>query len=52
MRLHLTAPSELALDCYRDPGSMAGKTGTLLRHGFGDHPLHKKSGQEPAPSQA
>jgi 6-phosphogluconate dehydrogenase len=38
------AQSELALYRYRDPESVAGKAVALLRHGFGEHPLHKKSG--------
>jgi 6-phosphogluconate dehydrogenase len=37
------AASELALYRYRDPESEAGKAAALLRHGFGEHPLHKKS---------
>lgn len=37
------ALSELALYRYRDPKSVAGKAVALLHHGFGDHPLHKKS---------
>jgi 6-phosphogluconate dehydrogenase len=37
------AQSELALYRYRDPDSVAGKSVALLRHGFGEHPLHKKS---------
>lgn len=37
------AQSELALYRYRDPDSVAGKGVALLRHGFGDHPLHKQS---------
>ena len=37
------AQSELALYRYRDPESVAGKGVALLRHGFGGHPLHKKS---------
>jgi len=37
------ALSELALYRYRDPESVAGKGVALLRHGFGGHPLHKKS---------
>lgn len=36
------ALSELALYRYRDPDSVAAKGVALLRHGFGDHPLHKK----------
>jgi 6-phosphogluconate dehydrogenase len=35
------AQAELALYRYRDPNSVAGKAVALLRHGFGDHPLHK-----------
>jgi 6-phosphogluconate dehydrogenase len=34
--------SELALYRYRDPNSVAGKAVALLRHAFGDHPLHKE----------
>jgi len=37
------AQSELALYRYRDPESVAGKAVALLRHGFGGHPLRKKS---------
>jgi 6-phosphogluconate dehydrogenase len=37
------AQSELALYRYRDPDSAAGKAVALLRHGFGDHPLQKKT---------
>jgi 6-phosphogluconate dehydrogenase len=37
------AQSELAFYRYRDPDSMAGKAVALLRHGFGGHPLHKKT---------
>ena len=37
------AQSELALYRYRDGDSIAAKAVALLRHGFGDHPLHKKS---------
>jgi 6-phosphogluconate dehydrogenase len=37
------AQSELALYRYRDPDSVVGKAVALLRHGFGGHPLHKKS---------
>lgn len=40
------ALSELALYRYRDPDSVAGKGVALLRHGFGGHPLHKKSGSD------
>jgi 6-phosphogluconate dehydrogenase len=36
------AQSELALYRYRDSDSLAGKAVALLRHAFGDHPLHKK----------
>jgi len=36
------AQSELAFYRYRDPDSVAGKGVALLRHGFGDHPLHKR----------
>jgi 6-phosphogluconate dehydrogenase len=36
------AQSELALYRYRNPESIAGKVVALLRHGFGEHPLHKK----------
>lgn len=39
------AQSELALYRYRDPDSVAGKGVALLRHGFGDHPLHKQGGR-------
>ena len=35
------AQAELALYRYRDPDSVAGKAVALLRHGFGEHPLHK-----------
>jgi 6-phosphogluconate dehydrogenase (decarboxylating) len=38
------AQAELALYRYRDPESVAGKAVALLRHGFGEHPLHKKQG--------
>jgi 6-phosphogluconate dehydrogenase len=37
------AQSELAFYRYRDPDSVAGKAVALLRHGYGGHPLHKKS---------
>ena len=37
------AQSELALYRYRDSDSVAAKAVALLRHGFGEHPLHKKS---------
>lgn len=37
------AQAELALYRYRDPDSEAGKGVALLRHGFGNHPLHRKS---------
>lgn len=37
------AQSELAFYRYRDPDSVVGKAVTLLRHGYGGHPLHKKS---------
>ncbi len=37
------AQSELALYRYRDPESTAGKAVSLLRHGFGGHPLDKAS---------
>lgn len=37
------AVSELAFYRYRDPDSTAGKGVALLRHGFGGHPLHKRS---------
>jgi 6-phosphogluconate dehydrogenase len=37
------AQAELALYRYRNPDSVAGKAVALLRHGFGEHPLHKKS---------
>jgi 6-phosphogluconate dehydrogenase len=36
------AQSELALYRYRDRDSTAGKAVALLRHGFGEHPLHQK----------
>jgi 6-phosphogluconate dehydrogenase len=36
------AQAELALYRYRDPDSVAGKAVALLRHGFGEHPLHRK----------
>jgi 6-phosphogluconate dehydrogenase len=36
------AASELALYRYRDLDSVAGKAVALLRHGFGQHPLHEK----------
>ena len=35
--------SGLAMYRYRDPDSVAGKAVALLRHGFGGHPLRKKS---------
>ena len=38
------AQSELALYRYRDPDSVAAKGVALLRHGFGNHPLHKNAG--------
>ena len=37
------AQSELAFYRYRDADSVAGKAVALLRHGYGGHPLHKKS---------
>jgi len=37
------AQSELAFYRYRDPDSVAGKAVALQRHGYGGHPLHKKS---------
>jgi 6-phosphogluconate dehydrogenase len=40
------ANSELALYRYRDTNSVAGKAVALLRHGFGEHPLHKR-GEKP-----
>lgn len=36
------AMSELAFYRYRDPDSTTGKAVALLRHGFGQHPLHHK----------
>lgn len=36
------AQAELALYRYRDPDSVAAKGVALLRHGFGDHPLHNQ----------
>jgi 6-phosphogluconate dehydrogenase len=36
------ALSELSLYRSRDPDSVAAKAVALLRHGFGEHPLHKK----------
>ena len=42
-RIPVIAQSELALYCYRDPESVAGKGVALLRHGFGGHPLHKQA---------
>ncbi len=41
------AQSELALYRYRAPDSVAGKMVALLRHGFGGHPLYKKSAAKP-----
>lgn len=35
--------SELALYRYRDRDSAAGKAVALLRHAFGEHPVHRKS---------
>lgn len=37
------AQSELAFYRYRDADSVAGKAVALMRHGYGGHPLHKKS---------
>ncbi len=37
------AQSEMAYYRYRDPDSIAGKAVALLRHGFGGHPLRKKT---------
>jgi 6-phosphogluconate dehydrogenase len=39
----IIAQSELAFYRYRDPDSVAGKAVALLRHGYGGHPLRKKS---------
>lgn len=40
----VTAQSELAFYRYRDPDSIAAKGVALLRHMYGGHPLHRKSG--------
>ena len=37
------AQSELAFYRYRDADSVVGKAVAPLRHGYGGHPLHKKS---------
>jgi 6-phosphogluconate dehydrogenase len=37
------AQSGLAFYRYLDPDSIAGKALALLHHGYGGHPLHKKS---------
>lgn len=39
----VTAQAELAFYRYRDPESTAGKAVALMRHGYGGHPLHRKT---------